>query len=367
MILLRYLILETFESQIGVLFVLVLIFVSQQFIKILAQAINGVIPPDLVLTLLYLNLPTLATLMLPISFFLSVLFSHGRLHSESEMVAMTSCGYSPNNVLKATMVLATFTFAVAAYNSLYLAPAAEDQMTSVIENAKADAGTATLIEGRFHKTSDNGSVVYVEKYTKGKNLKKIFAAHWPKKAGEAPSVLTAVKGKIESRYDGTWLTLSDGQRYAGKAGENEFDKSEFKHYELHIQNREVENKKRGVSALPSNKLIGSHNRQYQAELQWRIALPLSILLITFMAVPLAKINPRHGRYSKLLPALALYLTYFLLLSTAKSFIEDGVLPITSIWAVQLLFFGAGLILHLHSLGLMTQKQKATKKTVKSAL
>ena len=103
MILLRYLMLETFKSQIGILFVLFLIFVSQKFIRILAEAINGVIPTDLVLTLLYLNIPTLATLMLPISFFLSVLFAHGRLHSESEMVAMTSCGYSPNSVLKATL------------------------------------------------------------------------------------------------------------------------------------------------------------------------------------------------------------------------------------------------------------------------
>ena len=88
MILLRYLMLETFKSQIGILFVLVLIFVSQKFIVILAQAINGVIPADLVMTLLYLNLPQLGTLMLPISFYLAVLFAHGRLHSESEMVAM---------------------------------------------------------------------------------------------------------------------------------------------------------------------------------------------------------------------------------------------------------------------------------------
>ena len=63
MILLRYLMLETFKSQVGILFVLLLIFVSQKFIGILAQAINGVIPADLVLTLLYLNLPTLGTLM----------------------------------------------------------------------------------------------------------------------------------------------------------------------------------------------------------------------------------------------------------------------------------------------------------------
>lgn len=357
MIIRRYLMLETFKSQIGVLFVLLLIFVSQKFIQILAQAINGVIPADLVLTLLYLNMPTLATLMLPISFYLAVLFAHGRLHSESEMVAMTSCGYSPNKVLKATLLLSFFTFSSALFNSLYLAPLAEDKMISVIEAAESDAGTATLIEGRFHKLTKNGSVVYVEKYRKGKKIDKIFAAHWPKDGEATPSVITALTGQVENKKDGTWLTLFNGQRYAGNAGELEFDNSEFSRYEVHIADREVKNRVRGVDALPTLQLLDVADPKYQAELQWRIGLPLSILLITFMAVPLAKVNPRQGRYAKLLPALALYLTYFLLLSTAKSLIEEGTLPAFSLWGVQVVFFAAGVLLHLQSLGKFTSKTK----------
>ena len=342
--------LETFKSQVGILFVLLLIFVSQKFIAILAKAINGVIPPDLVLTLLYLNLPTLGTLMLPISFYLAVLFAHGRLHGESEMVAMTSCGYSPNQVLKATFILSLFTFSFAAFNSLYLAPLAEDKMVSVIESAESDAGAATLIEGRFHNTSDKGGVVYVEEYKEGQKLERIFAAHWPKEKDRAPSVLTSLTGSVENKKDGTWLTLHDGQRYAGIVGQSKFDNSEFERFEIHIANREVQEKKRGVEALPTAQLFFVDNPYYQAELQWRFAIPLSILMITFMAVPMAKVNPRQGRYAKLLPALALYLTFFLLLSTSRSLIEEGTLPALTIWVVQLLFLGFGIILHLQALG-----------------
>jgi lipopolysaccharide export system permease protein len=349
-ILLRYLMQETFKSQVGILFVLLLIFVSQKFIGILAKAINGVIPADLVFTLLYLNLPTLGTLMLPISFYLAILFALGRLHSESEMVAMTSCGYSPNKVLKAMLLLSFLTFSFASFNSLYLAPLAEDKVVSVIENAESDAGTATLIEGRFHQTSDNGGVVYVEKYQEGKKLQRIFAAHWPKEIDKAPSVLTALTGKIENKKNGTWLTLEDGQRYAGIVGQHKFENSEFSTYEVHIANREVQSRERRVEALPTMELFGVEDYKYQAELQWRIAIPLSILLLTFMAVPLSKVNPRQGRYAKLLPALALYLTFFLLLSTAKSLIEDGTLPVFSLWVVQITFFGIGILLHLQGLG-----------------
>jgi len=351
---------ETFKTQVGILFVLVLIFVSQKFISILAQAINGNIPADLVLTVLYLNLPTLGTLMLPISFYLAILFAHGRLHSESEMVALTSCGYSPNKVLKATLALSLLTFAFASFNSLYLAPAAEDEMLTVIENAKSDAGAATLIEGRFHKSSGNGGVVYVEEYLAGKNLSNIFAAHWPKEGDISPSVITAKTGSVESKQDGTWLTLNNGQRYAGIVGQHEFENTSFSSYQVHIANAQVETEKRDVEAMPTSKLMGVEDPKYQAELQWRIAIPVSILLITFMAVPMAKVNPRQGRYSKLLPALALYLTFFLLLSASRSLIEDGIIHYIGIWAVQILFFVIGVVLHLQTIGKFNKKPKQVK-------
>ncbi|AGH80481.1 YjgP/YjgQ family permease [Psychromonas sp. CNPT3] len=361
MILRRYLMLETFKSQFGILFVLLLIFVSQKFIAILEQAINGVIAPDLVLTLLYLNLPTLGTLMLPISFYLAILFAHGRLHSESEMVAMTSCGYSPNSVLKATLLLSFFTFAFASFNSLYLAPSAENEMIAVIEKAESDAGVATLIEGRFHKSSENGGVVYVEKYHEGQKLERIFASYWPSDENKAPSVITALHGSVQEKEDGTWLTLEDGQSYTGNVGEHEFDSSRFSSYEVHIANREIRSRSRGVSALPTSILLTQTDDKSRAELQWRMAIPLSILLLTFMAVPLAKVNPRQGRYAKLMPALALYLTYFLLLSTSKSLIEEGTLPILSIWGVQIVFLLGGVFLHLKSLGKFVKKTKYIKK------
>ena len=41
---------------------------------------------------------------------------------------------------------------------------------------------------------------------------------------------------------------------------------------------------------------------------------------------MARVNPRQGRYAKLPPAILLYLSYFLLLSAARSAIDSGRLP-----------------------------------------
>jgi lipopolysaccharide export system permease protein len=67
----RYLIREVFKAQIAVLFVLLAIFISQHFVRVLANASDGEFPASLVLTLLGLNLPYLAVLVLPLSLFLA--------------------------------------------------------------------------------------------------------------------------------------------------------------------------------------------------------------------------------------------------------------------------------------------------------
>ncbi|WP_413700187.1 hypothetical protein ACLKMH_23550 [Psychromonas sp. KJ10-10] len=55
-------------------------------------------------------------------------------------------------------------------------------------------------------------------------------------------MLTSLTGRVENKVDGTWLTLDKGQRYAGIVGQSEFDNSKFERFEVHIANREVEQK-----------------------------------------------------------------------------------------------------------------------------
>ena len=72
------------------------------------------------------------------------------------------------------------------------------------------------------------------------------------------------------------------------------------------------------------------------ELQWRIAQVVAIPLLTLLVVPLAMVNPRQGRYAKLFPALLMFLTYFMLLSAARSAILDEKLPLAfGFWSVHL--------------------------------
>jgi len=352
-LLFRYLFKETLKTQLAVLFVLMLIFLSQRFVKILANASEGDIPADLVLTLVGLNLPYLALLMLPLSLFVGILFAFGRLYAESEMTVMYATGYSPVRVMRTAQIMALLTAAVAGLNTFWLAPYAMERQTQVLEQAEADAGLATLMQGRFQKPGGQ-AVVYVEQISPRRDrLERVFVARLPSDElsgdkKERPSIIVAEGGVVHEDGDGVqWLTLEQGHRYEGLSDRLDYRLLDFDSYRIRLKDRQVERKRRKLNAEPTLALLGSDDPDYIAELQWRISLPLSIPLLTLIVVPLSAVNPRQGRYAKLFPAILLYLSYFMLLSASRSAIESGSLsPWIGMWGVHGLALLLGVILNL---------------------
>lgn len=96
MIIVRYLIRETIKSQLAIFFVLFLIFLSQRFISVLADASNGDIPARLIMTVVGLNMPAMGLLMLPLSLYIGILLTFGRLYAESEITVMNATGIGIN-------------------------------------------------------------------------------------------------------------------------------------------------------------------------------------------------------------------------------------------------------------------------------
>jgi len=324
------------KSQIAVLFILSLIFVSQQFVALLSKVMTGSLPASLVVEMLLYSMPALGTLILPVSLFIGILFAHGRLYAESEMVVLSACGYSPNRILIASMMLSSATIAIVAFNAFIYAPIAEEGKVQLREQVDADVGLATLKQGRFESLDGGRAVVYVESYDSNKALQKIFIAKAPEDDSERPSIILSDQGNVESGDNGSqWLKLSRGSRYEGELSQRDFRIVDFNAYRVLIKEQDVEERGRKTKALATSELWASDEFENKVELQWRIAQVASIPLLVLLVVPLAVVNPRQGRYAKLFPALLLFLTYFMLLSAAKSAILDGKLPIyPGFWLVH---------------------------------
>lgn len=161
MIIIRYLVRETLKSQLAILFILLLIFFCQKLVRILGAAVDGDIPANLVLSLLGLGVPEMAQLILPLSLFLGLLMTLGKLYTESEITVMHACGLSKAVLVKAAMVLALFTGILAAVNVMWAGLVVKTR-DEVLAEAKANPGMAALAQGQFQQATNGNSVLFIE-------------------------------------------------------------------------------------------------------------------------------------------------------------------------------------------------------------
>lgn len=349
MIVFRYLIREVLKAQIAVLFVLLAIFISQSFVSVLANASDGDFPTSLVLILLGLNLPELLVLVLPLSLFLGILMAHGRMYAESEMVILHNVGVSEWYITRVTLLLAVVNMLITGVLSVYVKPWAEERQNQVFEQGQSEAGLAAITPGRFQTSSNGRAVLFVEKIDRDNELKKVFVAQLPDPDAESglSYIVVAHGGKvIEDDTGAQRLQLHDGVQYQTTTKQVDFQVIEFGRYQMEIKDQEVNERGLELSALPLKELMAIEGPESNAEFHWRLAIPLSIPLLTLIAVPMARVNVRQGKFAKMFPAILLYLGYFGLMIAGRKALEDGVLPgYLGMWWIHLsaLFFGVLLL------------------------
>ena len=142
------------------------------------------------------------------------------------------------------------------------------------------------------------------------------------------------------------MVLYDGQRLEGIPGTTDFRILTFAEHGIPIRTSSLPSRSDEPATRATAELIGSTDPLEIAELQWRISTPVAAILLTILAVPLAKVNPRHGRYGKLLVGILVYIVYANLLGAARVWLEHGRVPSAlGLWWVHgLLFLLAAVLL-----------------------
>ena len=338
MIIIRYLVRETLKSQLAILFILLLIFFCQKLVRILGAAVDGEIPTNLVLSLLGLGVPEMAQLILPLSLFLGLLMTLGKLYTESEITVMHACGLSKAVLVKAAMVLALFTGIVAAVNVMWAGPTSSRHQDEVLAEAKANPGLAALAQGQFQQATDGNSVLFIESVD-GNRFNDVFLAQLRPKGNARPSVVVADSGQLSQRKDGSQVvTLNKGTRFEGTAMLRDFRITDFQNYQAIIGHQAVALDPTDTEQMDMRTLMNTDTDRARAELHCRITLVFTVFMMALMVVPLSVVNPRQGRVLSMLPAMLLYLVFFLLQTSIKSNGGKGKIdPMIWTWVVNGLY------------------------------
>ena len=81
-----------------------------------------------------------------------------------------------------------------------------------------------------------------------------------------------------------------------------------------------------LETLPTSDLLQTQDLPKRAELHWRLSLPVMCLLLALLAIPLSRLRPRKGRYSRVWLAVVIYFVYSNLVSAGKVWIARGTVP-----------------------------------------
>ncbi|TRX76343.1 LPS export ABC transporter permease LptF [Pseudomonas mangiferae] len=350
MIVFRYLCREVLLTLSAVTAVLLVIIMSGRFIKYLAQAAQGALDPGVLLLIMGYRIPGFLQLILPLGLFLGILLAYGRLYLDSEITVLTATGMSQQRLMAYTLAPATLIALLVAWLAFGLAPQGVTSVARILNQQDALTEFDTLVPGRFQTMKNGVRVTYTETLSEDRSqLGGVFISE-KRVSGDGKDrgigVLLAERGRQVIQPDGSrYLILENGFRYDGNPGSADYRAVQYDTYGLLLPKPEVSSEIGEREAVPTHELIGSDNPRYQAELQWRMSIPLLVFIVTLLAVPLARVNPRQGRFLKLLPAVLLYMGYLALLIAARGQLDKGKLPMAlGLWWVHVLFLLIGLLL-----------------------
>lgn len=350
MIIVRYITKEVLTTFFAITLILLLIALSNRFALYLAKAATGELPLGLVFHLVLLYTPELLSYLIPLGFYMAILFTYGRLHADSEMTVLFACGFSWSYISRITIYLAVFVTILAATLSLWLAPAMTLYREKVTSEGEALAVIHSILPGRFQSLGEGKMVFYLEDIDPdSKYLEGIFIAEKPNinTTQDNPwTFITSKEAHVErsSETRDFYLVLNDGYRYQGSPGYRDYSIVKFKEYgrSVHQETSDVHETQK---LKTTGNLFKSKTREDKAELQWRLAIPLSVSILALLAVPLAQVNPRHGRFAKFLPAIILYIIYYNLFTLSKRWMANQIIPESiGLWWVHILFLSIALIL-----------------------
>ncbi|MDX9707560.1 MAG: LPS export ABC transporter permease LptF [Azospira sp.] len=313
---------EFAQSAAGVFVALFAILVAIQGIRLLGDAAAGKVASEAVAALLGFAALNYSAYLLSLTLFVAVLLSLSRSYRDSEMIVWFSSGMSLTAWVRPVMVFAAPLVLAIALLTLVLSPWAHQMSAEFKQKIAVRSDASQVAPGSFKEASSTDRVVFVETLGEDETyVQNIFiSAVQHGRLG----VTMASRGYQETAENGDrFMVLERGRRYEVVPGTPEFRIMEFDKYALRVETREERGIARTVASESTLDLLRSDNRRAQAELLWRINVPVSAIVLALLAIPLSFVNPRAGRSANLLLALLVYMIYSNLLSMTQAWVAQG--------------------------------------------
>ncbi|MGP4712768.1 MULTISPECIES: LPS export ABC transporter permease LptF [unclassified Psychrobacter] len=363
---------------------LMVMMLGGRLIRYFGIAAEGGLDVSLLFTIIGYNLPYFLELILPLAFFIALMLVFGRLYVDQEMAVINASGVSRGKLarLMTPLILALFVgeaalsivgkpWGVRSSEVIWQQQALSSAFDLIRPNEFISSGDynlyvgslsddkkqlqdVVLIQTEDRKNDDNSDNL------NNVNLNNDADSDMPalpkamtQRAGQVGSKDTITLAKRAEQVDNgssgiTQLDLFQGRRYEVGAGNLKYNQVSFDRYRITLteSSKEVVTED-NIETQPIGPLwqaatggtsVASVDalRAAQGELGYRFALPWLMIIAPMLAVPLAQVRPRQGRWLRLFPSVLLFVSCALGVISLKNAVSKGSV---SVWANAWLILG----------------------------
>ncbi|MDX9767136.1 MAG: LPS export ABC transporter permease LptF [Ectothiorhodospiraceae bacterium] len=332
----RYLLREVGITTLAVIVVLLAIVLGANLARLLGVAAEGSIPADILLPIVAITSVNGLVLLLPAALFLSLLLALGRLGRDNEITVLRASGIGNARLFRSLLMLAIPLTIAEALLIWYATPWLNYQGELIRAEALTRSELAMVAPGRFMLAQKGQVVFFVERVSEdGALMRDVFLQV---RNGGRTQVYTARSATQETdpASGRRYLVLQDGERYEGEPGSPAWQMVSFRRHGILLPDPDAASVRERPDSFPSRQLLDAPHPRLRGELQWRLALPLSIPVLVLLAIPLSHASPRDGRFGRLAAGVVLYAFYANGMIVARSWYESDVTPaVLGIWWVHL--------------------------------
>jgi lipopolysaccharide export system permease protein len=311
--------------------VLFSLIVTWTLITILGKAAGGkVASSDVIALIAFAALNYLPTVLILTSF-ISVLMVVTRSYRDSEMVVWFASGLSLTRWIRPVLTFILPIVLLTGVLSFYATPWAKQKSSEYAERFQKREDLQQVSPGQFRESASANRIFFVEGVSGQSAVVHNVFVNTVDEKGTATVV--AKEGVITTSPEGDrYLVLKNGRRYQGTPGSADVQTMEFERYSMRVATKAQElGGTLGVDAMPSAELFKGSGPIIHGEILWRIALPITCLLLPLLAIPLGFVNPRAGSSSNLIVAVLIFFSYNNLVKVLEGSVRQGKMNFALSW------------------------------------
>ena len=353
----RALLHELFVTAATVFCILLGIVCAQRVTYLIQLAVGGNLPNDAISTILIFNLVRFLPMLLSLTLFLAVLLTLSRWHRDSEMIIWRGAGIGTWGILQPLLQFSSLIVTIILALSLFLMPWAYLQSERYSEQVKNRDDFSNFSPGLFKESTNRERVFFIEHFDElGETVKNIFVQSMQQ---HKLDVIVATSGRrVIAKNGDKFLIMNDGYRYQSEPNSATFSSTKFAEYAVRVVSGTTKPSMPSTQSLSSFNLIQYPTMRNIAELQWRMAFPISAFILALLAFPLSTFDPRAGRSVHFILAVVVYIIYNNLISIANALVTQGkITALIGIWSIHLIFLALALGLMWRSNVVWSRRRK----------